>query len=112
MNNALQDGRSVTVAAPADVTSGDFIVISKLCGICVNTVKSGANVAITRPGTGAYTLPKATGETWAIGDKLYWDNTAKKFTKTSTSNVDVRAAAFSVTLTGDTTGAVIFDALI
>lgn len=27
-----------------------------------------------------------TGAAWAVGDKIYWDDTAKKFTKTSTSN--------------------------
>ena len=30
--------------------------------------------------------PKATGAAWAVGDLLYWDATAKKFTKTATSN--------------------------
>lgn len=29
---------------------------------------------------------KATGEAWAVGAKIYWDNTAKKFTTTATSN--------------------------
>ena len=27
-----------------------------------------------------------TGAAWVLGDKIYWDDTAKKFTKTSTSN--------------------------
>lgn len=30
--------------------------------------------------------PKAAGAAWSIGDSLYWDDTAKNFTKTSASN--------------------------
>lgn len=31
-------------------------------------------------------VPKATGEAWTPLTKIYWDDTAKKFTTTSTSN--------------------------
>lgn len=34
----------------------------------------------------ALAVDKATGQAWAGGAKVYWDNTAKKFTITSTSN--------------------------
>ena len=30
--------------------------------------------------------PKTTGEAWAVGQKLYWDATAGKFTTTATDN--------------------------
>jgi predicted RecA/RadA family phage recombinase len=30
--------------------------------------------------------PTDTGAAWAVGDKIYWDNTNKVFTKTATSN--------------------------
>jgi predicted RecA/RadA family phage recombinase len=30
--------------------------------------------------------PKATGEAWAVGAVIYWDDTNKKFTTTATSN--------------------------
>lgn len=31
-------------------------------------------------------VPKATGTAWSPGDKIYWDDTAKNFTKTVGSN--------------------------
>lgn len=31
-------------------------------------------------------VPKAAGEAWAAGDVVYWDDTAKAFTKTATAN--------------------------
>lgn len=44
---------------------------------------------------------KATGAAWAVGDRIYWDDTAKKFTKTSTDNT---ACGWSLgtALSGDT----------
>lgn len=30
--------------------------------------------------------PKATGEAWTVGQAIYWDNAAKKFTTTSAGN--------------------------
>lgn len=52
---------------------------------------------------------KATGEAWAIGAALYWDNTNKRFTTTSSGNT---AAGFagSIQESGDTTGTVLFRA--
>lgn len=48
-------------------------------------------------------VDKAASEAWVVGDKVYWDDTAKDLTKTSTGNTltgyVVRAAA-----SADTTG--------
>lgn len=53
---------------------------------------------------------KATGETWAIGDLLYWDAAAAKLTKTSTSNTKF-GYALATQASGDTvSGLVLFDA--
>ena len=37
--------------------------------------------------------PKATGQVWAAGQNIYWDNTAKNFTTTLTSNTLIGIAA-------------------
>ena len=52
--------------------------------------------------------PKATGEAWTMGQKLYWDNTAKKFTTTATSNTLCGYAA-APAASADTTGSVDFN---
>ena len=50
-------------------------------------------------------VPKAAGAAWAIGDILYWDNTAGNFTKTATNNTRV-GSALSVQASGDVVGRV------
>jgi predicted RecA/RadA family phage recombinase len=48
-------------------------------------------------------VPKATGAAWAVGDKLYWDPVASKFTKTSTDNT-YAGMAVAVAASDDTEG--------
>lgn len=49
--------------------------------------------------------PKATGETWAVGEKLYFDPAAKKFTKAAAAGANTLCAmAVEAALTGDTEG--------
>ncbi len=52
---------------------------------------------------GVWILPKAPGTAWSQGDKLYFDNTAKTFTKTATSNTAAGYAYYGAA-SGDTTG--------
>ena len=51
--------------------------------------------------------PKATGAAWAVGDAIYWDDTAKKFTKTSTDNT---ACGYAIAVAGssDAVGSLFF----
>jgi predicted RecA/RadA family phage recombinase len=52
---------------------------------------------------GVFTLPKATGAAWAVGDLLYYDGTAHNITKTSSGNTKIGVAT-AVAASGDTTG--------
>lgn len=52
--------------------------------------------------------PKATGSAWVVGEKIYWDDTAKKFTDVSTSNT-LCGYASAAAASGDTTGSLDFD---
>lgn len=45
--------------------------------------------------------PKAAGAAWSVGDALYWDDTAKNFTKTASGNT-LCAYALAAALTADT----------
>lgn len=49
---------------------------------------------------------KATGSAWTEGQKVYWDDTNKRFTATATGNTLVGFAA-AAAAAGDTTGSVI-----
>lgn len=93
MKNYLGPGDIVEVPAPAGgVASGDFVLVGVLGGVAQVAAAAGVIVPIVRK-PGNYTLPKATGAAWTKGDALYWDATAKNFTKTSAGNTRYGAAA-------------------
>jgi predicted RecA/RadA family phage recombinase len=43
-----------------------------------------------------FDLKKVGSQAWAVGDKIYWDNTAKQATKTATDNTLIGAAIEAV----------------
>lgn len=103
-NLILQEGNNITVAAPADVTSGQGVLVGSLFGVASTTAESGDPVAVVRKG--AYRLAKATGQAWTVGLKLYWDNTAKNVTSTATDNTLI-GVALAAAASGDTVGDVL-----
>lgn len=107
MKNFIEKGDVITVAAPAAISSGDFVVISDLYGVAQTDAASGDDVAIVREGV--FDLPKATGETWAVGDALFWDDGNSRFTKTAGSTFSQRGIAVATAESADTTGSVLVD---
>lgn len=90
MKNFVQKGDTVTLVAPYAVASGVGVLVGSLFGIATNAAESGAEVEAKR--TGVFAVAKNSAEAWAVGDKVYWDNTAKVFTITNTSDTLVGAA--------------------
>ena len=84
MKNYVQQGATLTVAAPYDVASGDGALIGSLFGVAsgdaLNTV-DGEFVT-----EGVFDLKKLVAQAWAVGAKIYWDNTAKQCTTVTTAN--------------------------
>lgn len=102
MKNYVQPGNSITIPAPAGgVVSGVPVIIGSLAGVPNATAAATENVTIDL--TGVFDVDKATGQAWAVGNKLYWDNAAKKATTTVGANV-VFAVAIADALSGDTVG--------
>lgn len=103
MKNNHSEGNALDLVAPYDVASGAPFKVGAIIAIAASAALSGAAVVgyVGR----AYTVPKATGAAWAIGDTLYWDDTAKNFTKTVGSNTKA-GYAISVQVSGDTTGVI------
>lgn len=90
--NYVQPGNTLTLTAPSGgVVSGTVYLIGTLL------VVAQATVAQTLPFegkvTGVFTVPKTNAQAWTEGAKVYWDNTAKEFTTTSTSNTLAGVAA-------------------
>jgi predicted RecA/RadA family phage recombinase len=107
MKTFVKQGDTLTVTAPAGgVLSGiAFLVGAALFGVAVTDAAAGDDVEMKR--TGLFTdQPKAAGAAWVQGDILYWDNTAKNFTKTSASNTRAGVAA-QAAQSADTVGSVV-----
>lgn len=97
-------GHVMEFTAPSGgVVSGSFYLIGSLL-VC-----AAADVAQALPfegvTVGVFDITKVTTQSWAEGDKVYWDNSAKKFTKTSSGNtlVGVAVKAETLDLTLETT---------
>lgn len=103
MKNYVQHGDTLTMAAPSGgVVSGVPYLIGALFGVAAGSAAEGADFEFRVKGVFSG-LPKATGATWAKGDPLYWDATAKKLTKSAGDNLQV-ATATEAAASGDTTG--------
>lgn len=99
----------VTLPAPTGgVTSDDLVPFPAqgttmgFVGLATQTAAAGVDCSFILKGL--VRGPKATGETWAIGAKLYL-NSSSELTTTSTSN-GFAGTAMSVQASGDTVGIV------
>jgi predicted RecA/RadA family phage recombinase len=108
MKNYLESGDTAVVPAPANVVSGQFIVVGALFGVCVNDALSTVDVVIKREGV--FELPKDTAAAWSRGDVLYWDAGNARFTKTAGANMAL-AVAHADALIADTVGNVSIEAI-
>ena len=105
----IQPGNVVTLTAPTGgVTAGVPKLIGNLLVVPQNTVAQG--LPFDGHVLGQHLLPKATGQTWAEGANLYWDNTAGNFTTTATANYYAGVAA-AAAASGDTTGYVLLNGI-
>jgi predicted RecA/RadA family phage recombinase len=70
MRNYIQDGDTITVAAPATVVSGDFVQLGRVRGVAVFSAASGAQVELKT--TGVFRIPKLGSEAFAtVGLPVY-----------------------------------------
>jgi predicted RecA/RadA family phage recombinase len=106
MKNYGSQGDTLTLTVPAGgVSSGVPVLIGAgIFGVPVTDGAVGDSFALKM--SGVFTdMPKAAGAAWAEGDYVYWDNTAKNFTKTSASNTRV-GVAVAAAQSADTVGVV------
>jgi predicted RecA/RadA family phage recombinase len=83
MNNYQQAGDVMTCTAPYTRTSGQAALIGSMVGVAVNDVTSGAEGEFRFTGVFS-SLAKATGTAWTKYQKLYWDDSNKRFSTDST----------------------------
>lgn len=94
MKNYVQPGNTITLTAPYAVASGDGLLVGAIFGVATGSAAIGESVEAAL--TGVYDLKKVASQAWAAGDKVYWDNTAREATKTTTSNTLIGVAVVAV----------------
>lgn len=96
MTNFIQKGDTLTLTAPYAVSSGGGALIGSIFGIAAQDVANAASGEFY-VGSGVVTHAKTSAQAWTVGLPIYWDDTNKVMTSTSTSNkligVAVAAAA-------------------
>lgn len=110
MNNYLGSGITLDLPAPVGgCVSGEAYLFGGMLAVANVTAAEGEIAAFSR--TGMYTLPKATGAAWVVGDTLYWNSTSRYLTKTATDNTKV-GVAIAAAAAGDTVGKALLPGII
>ena len=107
--NYIQAGDHLTVPAAADAASGAPVLVGALFGVAEHDAATGEPLTIARKGV--FVLPKATGQAWTVGAKVYWDATNSVITTTASGNTLVGAAA-EAAIAGAVEGIVLLDGTI
>lgn len=99
--NFIQRGDNLTIPAPATVTSGAPAIAGEIVGIALGDAASGASVDVAT--AGVFEIAKVAADDMALGDVIYWDDSAELATITATDNTKLGVA---VAAAGTGTGAV------
>jgi len=91
MKTYTQEGKAVTLTAPVGgVVKGYGYVIGALFVVALNTADAGDDFEGYT--TGVYELPKESTAAFTVGEKVFWDNTAKECDETATGRFMVGVA--------------------
>jgi len=87
LKNFQQDGtrKKWTNGTGADVTSGTMVKVGNRVGVCAVDIANGASGTVVLVGVFSG-ITKLTADVVTEGVDLYWDDTNKRLTLTSTSN--------------------------
>lgn len=83
----VKEGDVASLTAPYTVVSGAGALVGNVFGVAVDDVTSGAEGVFALEGI--FDLLCVTTDTPAQGDKVYWDNSAKKCTSTAAGNTAI-----------------------
>jgi predicted RecA/RadA family phage recombinase len=99
-------GTPIPLAITTTRTSGVPFLQGTMAVVPVTDGVNGDTIAVEIDGIHS-AVPKVTGSAWTVGQALYWDVVADKFTHTANSGANPRVAtAMEPAASGDTTGVV------
>jgi predicted RecA/RadA family phage recombinase len=84
MRNFVQAGKNITVPAPADVDSGEVVVIGSLIGVAAGAVVSGEDLDIVTEGV--FELRKVEADAFSVGAPVYYYAASKLVTSDDGGN--------------------------
>ena len=91
MQNYIQNGHVITVAAPTGgVTCGEGMIIGNIFGVA--TYSAAEDDPLELATIGVYQLPKATAAVLTVGARVAWDNSAKNINVPGTGRFPVGIA--------------------
>lgn len=76
MKNYLQTGNSVILPAPADVVSGELVIVGALPGVAVASAATGESVTLAT--AGVFELGKRLSATFSPGGAVSYDVSARR----------------------------------
>lgn len=106
MKNYVQDGDVINLVAPYTVTAGQGAQVGQVFGVAGSDTTSGSagEFAVC----GVFDLTKQGSLAIAQGSRVYWDNTNRYITTTSTNNLPIGGCVVAA-LAADTTVRVMLD---
>lgn len=90
MKNYIQPGNTLTLTAPAEVTSGDVVIVGSIIGVANGDTASGDPVDLDV--VGVFRLPKVSALAISQGDVLYYDSATGLVNKTASGNTKIGVA--------------------
>lgn len=90
MRNYVQKGDTLSLTAPYAVASGAGFKVGSIFAVASGPADSGA--AVEGATVGVFDLAKVSAQAWTLGVRVYWDDTAKLCTTTSTDNTLIGVA--------------------
>ncbi|CAH1657147.1 Putative RecA/RadA family phage recombinase [Hyphomicrobiales bacterium] len=105
MKNYIQPGDTLTLPAPYAVASGDGALVGTVFGVATGTYANAEEGEFKT--NGVFDLKKKASQAWTVGAAIYWDNTNKEATTTTTDNTKIGVAVLAVgSSAGETIGRV------
>ncbi|MEJ6848613.1 DUF2190 family protein [Sinorhizobium fredii] len=97
MKNFVQQGVNLTIPAPANILSGEVVIVGDLHGIA--SINAAETQDVTIVTEGVFELAKVAADAFTVGAKVYYKAADKLVTATASGNtligVAVTAAAAS-----------------
>lgn len=103
MKNLVSKGRTVTVTAPAEVESGEYVAIGALGGVAAGDAANGADLDLACEGV--FDVGKNANATFVVGDRVFYDVTAKEATDNESDSNSGGTVAIGVAVAAAGAGA-------